>query len=311
MKKFTPYIDPDIDEQRRPAQIGWKIILIDGKEMAVRMFENAVQMNERIDSNLPCPVIPPKPPLTPALRLLVSSEFGREPGLYCLACKTSCVRFGIHRDGRQKFRCSECRRTFVSGVARLSHWIGSEREAVLERAYISGMSQRTAAKEAGVSRKTSRHRWKDFRKKYGIPTCKCGKQSDHKGWCRIRYQASPKRQETVRRLHVSRWEKIAAEFDSRDSQTFDVSVLIVAAMFIGQNPRTLSTALSKPLKWVCERTARLIKNGIWRDGKWCVDWTDEEVKQGHVVLAVSFALYSLVAEGTVIRIKSDEYKIAK
>src|SRR5438105_15421432 len=37
----------------------------------------------------------------------------------CSSCNIECVRFGKHRNGLQRFRCSQCRKTFTESHERL------------------------------------------------------------------------------------------------------------------------------------------------------------------------------------------------
>lgn len=76
----------------------------------------------------------------------------------------------------------------------------------------SGRGVRATARHCGVAKATvARLRLMLIATK-GEFFCECGKPTTHRGWCRVRYAASPKRQAVIERMHraaASRAERVA------------------------------------------------------------------------------------------------------
>jgi len=52
----------------------------------------------------------------------------------CEGCKTACQKFGKHRNGLQRYRCPQCRKSYTENHARLfGSMIVPEEKALLSR----------------------------------------------------------------------------------------------------------------------------------------------------------------------------------
>src|SRR5947209_15254496 len=74
----------------------------------------------------------------------------------CSSCNIECVRFGKHRNGLQRFRCSQCRKTFTESHERLfAPMIVPEDKALLAiQLLIEGTSVRTVERITQLHRDT-------------------------------------------------------------------------------------------------------------------------------------------------------------
>src|SRR5579863_8439997 len=74
----------------------------------------------------------------------------------CHNCQTICRRFGKHRNGLQRYRCSQCRKTFTEdhaqplGEMRLS----IDKAVSILKLLVEGMSIRSIERITGVHRDT-------------------------------------------------------------------------------------------------------------------------------------------------------------
>jgi transposase-like protein/IS1 family transposase len=74
----------------------------------------------------------------------------------CHYCKTTCRRFGKHRNGLQRFRCNQCSKTFTEDHARpLDEMrLPLDRAVSILQLLLEGMSIRSAERITGVHRDT-------------------------------------------------------------------------------------------------------------------------------------------------------------
>ena len=97
---------------------------------------------------------------------------------------------GTDRNGRVRFRCRVCGRTFL-GPGQNKWDIKRERIA---RAWMNpGATIRSVAKETGCGTATARKVRKIIGAKR-LGKCVCGQPMGHRGWCRFRFSNSPARQ---------------------------------------------------------------------------------------------------------------------
>jgi transposase-like protein len=82
-----------------------------------------------------------------------------ETTVTCHNCQTTCNRFGKHRNGLQRYRCSQCRKTFTEdhaqplGTMRLS----IEKAISILKLMLEGMSIRSIERITEVHRDTIMH----------------------------------------------------------------------------------------------------------------------------------------------------------
>ena len=76
----------------------------------------------------------------------------------CHNCQSRCNRFGKHRNGLQRFRCSQCRRTFTEDHTRpLGEMrLPTEKAMSIIRLFVEGCSVRSIERVTGVHRDTIR-----------------------------------------------------------------------------------------------------------------------------------------------------------
>ena len=74
----------------------------------------------------------------------------------CHNCQSRCNRFGKHRNGLQRFRCSQCRRTFTEDHTRpLGEMrLPAEKAISIVRLFVEGCSVRSIERVTGVHRDT-------------------------------------------------------------------------------------------------------------------------------------------------------------
>lgn len=70
-------------------------------------------------------------------------------------------------------------------------------------------------------------------------------------------------------------EKMEPTIKPTDS-AFQTTVILLAALQVGQNVRELSKFTGYPETFIRERAVRLKQNGIWKAGKTYADWLNEE-----------------------------------
>jgi len=130
----------------------------------------------------------------------------RTNGINCPDCKSASNQNGKSASGAQRYRCLDenCGRTFVHPMTYKRHGggnrIDSSRRDNLIRLLRSGRGIRNSARLAHVCRFTARVIWMQIRQSEKI-MCGCGREITHKGWCKVRFQRSAKRQKFVRKWH--------------------------------------------------------------------------------------------------------------
>lgn len=74
----------------------------------------------------------------------------------CHSCRAACKRFGRHRNGLQRFRCNQCRKTYTEDHQRpLDEMrLPTEKAEAVLRLLLEGMSIRSAERVTGVYRNT-------------------------------------------------------------------------------------------------------------------------------------------------------------
>lgn len=74
----------------------------------------------------------------------------------CHSCKCQCKRFGKHRNGLQRFRCNQCRKTFTEDHQRPldDMRLPMERAVSILQLLLEGMSVRSVERVTGVHRDT-------------------------------------------------------------------------------------------------------------------------------------------------------------
>lgn len=74
----------------------------------------------------------------------------------CHNCRTECKRFGKNRNGSQRYRCSQCRKTFSQPVARPldGRYLPAEKILAVMQLLVEGCSIRTIVRVTGVHHTT-------------------------------------------------------------------------------------------------------------------------------------------------------------
>ena len=74
----------------------------------------------------------------------------------CETCNVNCQRFGIHRNGLQRFRCPQCKRTFTEPHRKIldAMYISPEKAALVTRLLLEGNSIRSSERISGLDRTT-------------------------------------------------------------------------------------------------------------------------------------------------------------
>lgn len=74
----------------------------------------------------------------------------------CRSCRTTCKKFGKHRNGLQRYRCNECRRTFTEDHEQpLENMrLPMEKATAILQLLLEGMSVRSVERVTGVHRDT-------------------------------------------------------------------------------------------------------------------------------------------------------------
>jgi hypothetical protein len=82
--------------------------------------------------------------------------------------------------------------------------INPSKQIEIEKLYKSGMSIRFVSKQVGVSKQTVNSYFKLLRMKLGTVLCPCGAVAGHRGWCSLRFAASPARQLWIRGTWIAK-----------------------------------------------------------------------------------------------------------
>ncbi|MDP2996497.1 MAG: hypothetical protein Q8N47_03350 [Bryobacterales bacterium] len=74
----------------------------------------------------------------------------------CHSCRIECRRFGKHRNGIQRYRCHQCRKTFTEPHERLfdGMYLAEEKAELALRLLFEGNSVRSTERITGVHRDT-------------------------------------------------------------------------------------------------------------------------------------------------------------
>lgn len=75
----------------------------------------------------------------------------------------------------------------------------------LYAAFAAGKSSREIVRSVGVAKNTvTGHRRLWLAAGNAVPLCACGRTSDHRGWCAVRFARSPTRQQAMRDMQARR-----------------------------------------------------------------------------------------------------------
>ena len=76
--------------------------------------------------------------------------------MICGTCNARCQRFGSHRNGLRRFRCSQCKRTYTEPHARTldTMYIPEEKAVLVTRLLLEGNSIRSSERISGLDRTT-------------------------------------------------------------------------------------------------------------------------------------------------------------
>jgi predicted Zn-ribbon and HTH transcriptional regulator len=77
--------------------------------------------------------------------------------------------------------------------------ISEGKQVALEKCFREGRSVRQAERLVGVSRGAVQAHYRTFGER---PLCRCGESSGHRGWCKYRFEESPKRQRFMQEWHM-------------------------------------------------------------------------------------------------------------
>lgn len=110
----------------------------------------------------------------------------------CPRCGGRVRMNGKDRDGRQRYKCATCRKTYINTTAELTR---RQREiqqklSIATEMIIKGHSMRESSKAIGLNIRS-------MPKILGA-RCGCGRESGHKGWCAWRFARSERRQAFMR-----------------------------------------------------------------------------------------------------------------
>src|ERR1700674_2088862 len=74
----------------------------------------------------------------------------------CHNCKIAAKKFGKHRNGNQRYRCGQCRKTFSECPERLlgNMYLSEEKSLMILRLLLEGNSIRSIERITGIEKKT-------------------------------------------------------------------------------------------------------------------------------------------------------------
>jgi len=116
----------------------------------------------------------------------------------CWNCGTIGNKHGHHRHGTQRYKCTQCFRTYIES-RRGSHWTPHWKRDLIKGLWTSGLSIRQISALVGVATDTV-HTYADGHQR---GNCDCGKPAGHKGWCKPRIQQSARRQKYLQSGEVN------------------------------------------------------------------------------------------------------------
>lgn len=103
---------------------------------------------------------------------------------------------------------NECSTFFAAGATDRYHRKGGMygrkgKLVMIGKLLLAGMSRRAVARQAGVNVKTVAKMFRILQRELPSfdPRCGCGQPSGHQGWCRVRFNRSPKRQKALAAIH--------------------------------------------------------------------------------------------------------------
>lgn len=126
----------------------------------------------------------------------------------CVACWSGVVRIGYDRRGRQRFRCTGCRRSFGNSyfLYKSRHIYKPEKASAAVALFREGYSIRHVAGMVGLSNRTAQT-YRNLFVPNGSVLCACGRDAKHRGWCSWRFGQSERRQSWLARVRVVRLPK--------------------------------------------------------------------------------------------------------
>lgn len=113
------------------------------------------------------------------------------------------VRAGKDRNNQQRWKCAHCGSVTTSRNG-LPRGVYPSRRPTFDAAaelFKQGTAVRAVARQLEIRPRTAR-RWKDLIVGDAVIYCACGKPSGHQGWCSIRFQQSPARQDWLARCNA-------------------------------------------------------------------------------------------------------------
>jgi hypothetical protein len=191
--------------------------------------------------------------------------------------------------------------------------LAPDREAEAVRLFMEGKTLNAIRKETGISS----HTLIRIRKGLTLPDCARGRPAGHRGWCKVRFDASPARHKVIGRLtkkirfnqnRFNRWKRglIEANMVDANGDGLREGILLLAAINLRTfNERKLQLATGFDDEFIKTCCFNMRMNGIWRlDGKWTVDETFDPTSDA--MLGVQFALWRLVASGEVTLVRRSD-----
>jgi len=188
-----------------------------------------------------------------------------------------------------------------------------EREAEAVRLFMEGHTLNSVSKQTLIASRTLRR----IRSGLTLPDCACGQPAGHRGWCKVRFDASPARHKVIGRLtkkivfnqnRFNKWKRTVQEANmvGADGNGLREGILLLAAFDLKTfNEKKLQRATGFDSEFIVTRCYNMRTNRIWRlDGKWAVDG-DFDVSN-RAMFEVQFAIWILVAQGEVVRVPGKE-----
>lgn len=125
---------------------------------------------------------------------------------WCLSCQIEMGAYGYSRTRAHRWMCNSCTRT-LSSVYLGTYDYGFQKRQIRKPEkyqqavdlFRQGYSVRKVAVKLNIQPMTAM-RYRDLGIKEEV-RCPCGGDARHQGWCRWRYQQSPRRQEFMERWH--------------------------------------------------------------------------------------------------------------
>jgi transposase-like protein len=95
----------------------------------------------------------------------------------CTPCDVRCQRFGVHRNGLQRFRCPNCKKTYTEEHKHLiaDMNLADEKALLALQLFVEGNSLRSTERITGVDINTADEalgsRWREVREGHGKADC--------------------------------------------------------------------------------------------------------------------------------------------